>query len=65
MFTVYLLKSYRPALKVNETELERITTIAEATNPGGIIAMNPNLYPYFQRGGKVLEYHGLADGFIP
>jgi feruloyl esterase len=60
-----LLSDYRPPLQVNETELERITAIADATDPGHYNTVNPNLRPFFKRGGKVLQYHGLGDAAIP
>lgn len=59
------MQSYRPALHANETELERITAIGDATDPGLGNAVNPNLNPFFQRGGKLLQYHGTADQNIP
>jgi feruloyl esterase len=52
-------------LQVNETELQRLTEIADATDPGQTNAINPNLKPYFDRGGKPLQYHGFADPLIP
>ncbi|KAG8754121.1 hypothetical protein FRC11_006852 [Ceratobasidium sp. 423] len=49
----------------NETELERITAIGDETDPGQGNAVNPNLTPFFQKGGKLIAYHGLADANIP
>ncbi|KAG8711144.1 hypothetical protein FRC09_020757 [Ceratobasidium sp. 395] len=65
LYQVYNYTSVQPGLKVNETELQRITRVAETTDPGRINAINPNLRPFFRRGGKLLEYHGLADPLIP
>ncbi|KAG8699736.1 hypothetical protein FRC08_005128, partial [Ceratobasidium sp. 394] len=65
LYQVYNYTSIQPALHVNETELERITKLAEATDPGRINAFNLNLKPFFKRGGKLLGFHGLADPMIP
>ncbi|KAF8714673.1 tannase family, partial [Rhizoctonia solani] len=63
---VYNYTSLQPALVVkNETELERITAIGDETDPGQGNAVNPNLTPFFQRGGKLIAYHGSADMNIP
>jgi feruloyl esterase len=32
---------------------------------GAINAMDPNLEPFFARGGKLIQYHGWADQQIP
>jgi len=34
---------------------------AEKVDSGTINALNPNLQPYFQHGGKLLQYHGWGD----
>lgn len=52
-------------LQVNETELQRLTGIADTTDPGQINAVDPNLRPFFDRGGKLMHYHGFADPLIP
>ncbi|CAE6404156.1 unnamed protein product [Rhizoctonia solani] len=38
--------------------------IADKTNPGDIEAMNPDLRPFFERGGKLMQFHGWADQLI-
>lgn len=38
---------------------------ADALNPGGVNALNFNMTPFRSRGGKLLTYHGYADGLIP
>ncbi|KAK8088083.1 feruloyl esterase B-2 [Apiospora hydei] len=38
---------------------------ADAVNPGGANAYDPDLRPFEARGGKVLHYHGYADPLIP
>ncbi|QRV75223.1 carbohydrate esterase family 1 protein [Ceratobasidium sp. AG-Ba] len=65
LYQVYNYSSVQPPLRVNDTELQRITQLSQATNPGRYNAANPNLKPFFRRGGKVLEFHGLSDGVIP
>lgn len=39
--------------------------VAEEMDPGNATADNYDLSPFFQRGGKLLLYHGLADPGIP
>lgn len=39
--------------------------LADSINPGGINAYDPDLRPFQQKGGKVLEYHGWQDQVIP
>ncbi|CAE6340027.1 unnamed protein product [Rhizoctonia solani] len=66
LYQVYNYTTLQPALVVkNETELERITAIGDETDPGQGNAVNPNLTPFFQRGGKLMAYHGSADMNIP
>ncbi|KAJ1305115.1 hypothetical protein OPQ81_000152 [Rhizoctonia solani] len=66
LYQVYNYTTIQPALVVkNETELQRITAIGDETDPGQGNAVNPNLTPFFQRGGKLMAYHGLADMNIP
>ncbi|KAG8737319.1 hypothetical protein FRC10_008359, partial [Ceratobasidium sp. 414] len=60
-----LNKTSRYNLQINETELQRLTAIGDATDPGQTNAVNPNLRPFFDRGGKLLQYHGFADPLIP
>jgi feruloyl esterase len=37
----------------------------ESIEKGNINAMDPNLKPFFARGGKLIQYHGWADQQIP
>ncbi|CCO37059.1 putative feruloyl esterase B-1 [Rhizoctonia solani AG-1 IB] len=60
-----LNKTSVQTLQINETELQRLTAIGDATDPGQTNAINPNLRPFFKRGGKLLQYHGFADPLIP
>ncbi|KAH7338902.1 tannase and feruloyl esterase-domain-containing protein [Rhizoctonia solani] len=56
---------YYSTLSVNETELQAILEIADETNPGDIEAMDPDLRPFFNRGGKLMQFHGFEDPLIP
>lgn len=38
---------------------------ADAVNPGSASAIDFDLSPFYARGGKLLQYHGYADGLIP
>jgi len=38
---------------------------AEAQDAGAASAMNPDLAAFFAHGGKLITYHGTADGLIP
>jgi feruloyl esterase len=39
--------------------------LADKINPGGANADDFDLSPFAARGGKLIHYHGLADGLIP
>jgi feruloyl esterase len=38
--------------------------LAQYINPWGVICDVPDLTPYFNRNGKIIHYHGWADGLI-
>ncbi|GAB1524761.1 hypothetical protein RhiTH_007916 [Rhizoctonia solani] len=60
-----LNKTSVQTLQINETELQRLTKIGDVTDPGQTNAINPNLGPFFKRGGKLMQYHEFADPLIP
>ncbi|KAH7028799.1 tannase and feruloyl esterase [Microdochium trichocladiopsis] len=39
--------------------------LADRLNPGNVNAVNFDMTPFQARGGKLLTYHGWADGLIP
>jgi feruloyl esterase len=41
-----------------------IIKLSEKINPGNATADNFDMEPFYKRGGKLLHYHGLADGSI-
>ncbi|CAE6475734.1 unnamed protein product, partial [Rhizoctonia solani] len=55
----------KSTLSINETGLQALLQIADETNPGDISAMNPDLRPFFDRGGKLMQFHGFGDPLIP
>ena len=42
-----------------------VVEIADSLNPGSTNAADFDISPFYERGGKLLHYHGLADGLIP
>ncbi|KAM0789565.1 hypothetical protein ACM66B_000375 [Microbotryomycetes sp. NB124-2] len=52
-------------LTANETEIQRLLKIADATDPGQANAFKADISPYFKKGGKLITYVGLGDALIP
>jgi Tannase and feruloyl esterase len=46
-------------------DFDRDITLGEKAFDGAIDATDPNLNPFFSRGGKLLMYHGWTDQLIP
>ena len=51
--------------KWRKFDIARDMTIAEEVVGPALDAIDPNLSPYFDHGGKLLQYHGWADPGIP
>ncbi len=45
-------------------DLDRDVAIADKVDHGTINAINPNIKPFTQHGGKLIMYHGWADGSV-
>ena len=59
-----------PELTINgvpptEAQVIELVRTGDVTNPGNTIAGNPDLSPFFKRGGKLLHYVGGANFLIP
>jgi feruloyl esterase len=46
-------------------DVDRDLARAEEVDDGAAKAMNPDLSEFFDRGGKLITYHGTTDGLIP
>lgn len=53
-----------PAWRVSDFELDRDYARARSTASTIVNADEPNIAPFMQRGGKLILYHGWADGLI-
>lgn len=50
-----------PQWDIDEFEFDRDISKAEAMDNNTLNALNPNLAPFFRRGGKLIQYHGWSD----
>ncbi|VDB97655.1 unnamed protein product [Peniophora sp. CBMAI 1063] len=50
---------------VTLAQLEAIVRLADEINPASNTAMDPDISGFLNRSGKVIHYHGAADGNIP
>jgi feruloyl esterase len=44
---------------------DTLVTLAERTDPGQATAIDYDISAFARRGGKLILYHGLADGLVP
>ncbi|GAA5981994.1 hypothetical protein JCM5350_000606, partial [Sporobolomyces pararoseus] len=51
--------------QTNQVEFEKLIKIADETDPGQTNAIDGNLKPFIDNGGKLITYVGLADTLIP
>ncbi|KAK4054153.1 hypothetical protein OIV83_001178 [Microbotryomycetes sp. JL201] len=65
-FLYQVLNKTQPStLNANETEIQRLLKIADATDPGQTNAYKADISPFFKKGGKLITYVGLGDALIP
>jgi feruloyl esterase len=53
-----------PSWSVDRFDFDTDTVRAEEVDGGTINALEPNLKPFFDRGGKLIQYHGWSDAQI-
>jgi feruloyl esterase len=63
MFQLMVFKT--PAWDYKTMNFDSDWAATEKIEAGNINAMDPNLKPFFARGGKLIQYHGWADQQIP
>jgi feruloyl esterase len=51
---------WKPSSFDMDTDLARVDQVA-----GSLVAMNPDISAFLERGGKLITYHGTTDGLIP
>jgi feruloyl esterase len=51
----------RPDWSVDRFDFDADAVRAEEVDGGAINALDPNLKPFFDRGGKLIQYHGWSD----
>jgi tannase/feruloyl esterase len=62
-FRYVVLKN--PNWDYKSLDFDKDVAMADKTDNGAINATDPNLKAFFDRGGKILMYHGWADQLIP
>ena len=53
-----------PSWDFRKFDFDKDVTLADKIDSGTINAINPNLQPFFEHGGKLIQYHGWSDQTI-